>query len=201
VPQDPAQHRFRVAGARPEALPMVPFFRQYDRRSAVYFPIFTEAQWAAEEASFLAAQREQSALEARTVDVLHLGEMQPERDHGFASNHSDLLSWGGRSGRQAWWGLGNYIEFTLAVRPGPMVLQALYWGEEVDKHFAILVEGEEIAVERRAAEPVKEFVAVDYPIPEHLIAGKSAVRVRFETRGSDAPVYEVRMLQAESPDT
>jgi DUF1680 family protein len=201
VPQNPEQHRFRLEGARPEALPMVPFFRQYDRRSAVYFPIFSEAQWAAEEAGFLAAQREQAALEARTVDVLHLGEMQPERDHGFASNHSDLLSWGGRSGRQAWWGVGNYIEFTLAVRQGPMVLQALYWGEEVDKHFAIFVEGEEIAVERRAAEPVKEFVAVEYPVPERLIAGKSAVKVRFETKGSDAPVYEVRMLEAESPDT
>jgi DUF1680 family protein len=201
VPQDPEQHRFRLDGARPEALPMVPFFRQYDRRSAVYFPIFSEAQWAAEEAGFMAAQREQAAIEARTVDVLHLGEMQPERDHGFASNHSDLLSWGGRSGRQAWWGVGNYIEFTLAVRPGPMVLQALYWGEEVDKNFAILVEGEEIAVERRAAEPVKEFVAVEYPVPERLVAGKSAVKVRFETKGSDAPVYEVRMLEAESPDT
>jgi len=192
-----ARHRFRLAGARPEGLALVPFFTQHDRRSAVYFPVFSEARWAKEEAAFRAAERERAALAARTVDVLELGEMQPERDHGFASNHSDLLSWGGRSGRQAWWGVGNYLEFTLGVRAGPMVLRALYWGEEVDKNFTIAVEGEVIATERREAAPARQFVSVDYPIPARLTAGRSAVRVRFETRGSDAPVYEVRMLEAE----
>jgi len=197
VASDAARHRFLLAGARPEGLQLVPFVTQYDRRSAVYFPVFSEARWAQEEVAFRAAERERAALAARTVDAIQLGEMQPERDHDFVSNHSDLLSWGGRSGRQAWWGVGNFVEFTLAVRPGPMVLRALYWGEEVDKNFTVVVEGETIASERRAAVPIKEFVGVDYPIPERLTAGKDSVRVRFETQGSDAPVYEVRVLAAE----
>lgn len=188
--------RYEMPGARPAALTLLPFFQQYDRRTAVYFPIFSHEEWAAEEASFRAAERARAALEARTVDVIQLGEMQPERDHVFRSNHSDLLSWGGRSGRQAWWGVGNYIEFTLAVRPGPMTLRALYWGEEVNKNFVILADGEPIAAERRAAPAIKEFIAVDYPIPPRLTEGKAAVTIRFETRGSDAPVYECRMLSA-----
>jgi hypothetical protein len=188
------RHRYRMPGARPAALEMVPFFNQYDRRSAVYFPVFTEDQWKREEASFLAEERTRAAIAARTVDVLELGEMQPERDHDFKTNHSDLLAWNGRSGRQAWWGQGNYLEFRLAVRPGPMALQALYWGEEVDKNFVILVDGQPIATERRAAKPEKKFVTVEYAIPPQLTQGKSAVTVRFETKGSDAPVYEVRML-------
>ena len=201
VATDAVRHRFRLAGARPEGLELVPFYTQHDRRSAVYFPVFSEARWAQEEAAFRAAERERAALAARTVDVIELGEMQPERDHSFASNHSDLLSWGGRSGRQAWWGVGNYVEFTLAVRPGPMVLRALYWGEETDKNFTIAVDGETIATERRATAPARQFVGVDYPIPERLTAGKESVRVRFETQGSDAPVYEVRMLEAETAGT
>jgi DUF1680 family protein len=195
-----SRHRFALPGARPGGLSLVPFYRQYDRRSAVYFPIFTEQQWESEEAAFVAAARERAALAARMVDVLQLGEMQPERDHGFRANHADLLSWNGRAGRQAWWGVGNYIEFELAVRPGPLVLQALYWGEEVDKHFVITVDGQAIATERRASGPVKEFVTADYPIPEALTRGKAAVTVRFETKGSDAPVYEVRMLNAAPAD-
>jgi hypothetical protein len=196
TPVAPAEHRFRLAGARPRALTLVPFFRQYDRRTAVYFPRFTEAQWKTEQAVYEAAQREKAALDARTVDVLHLGEMQPERDHEYRSNHSDLFSWGGRSARQLPWGTGNYMEFALTVRPGPMLLGALYWGEEVNKNFDISVEGTRIANERRAAPPVKRFVGRDYPIPEALTRGKDKVTVRFETRGTDAFVYEARTLEA-----
>ncbi|ATY32143.1 glycoside hydrolase family 127 protein [Sphingomonas psychrotolerans] len=194
VPTGPAEHRYRLADARPQALTLMPFFHQYDRRTAVYFPRFTEAQWKTEQAAYEAAQREKAALDARTIDVLHLGEMQPERDHDYRSNHGDLFSWGGRSARQLPWGMGNYMEFTLAVRPGPMLLSALYWGEEVNKNFDISVEGTRIANERRAAPPVKRFVGVDYPIPEELTRGKDKVTVRFETRGTDAFVYEARTL-------
>ena len=190
-------HQFRMPGASPEPLTMGPFFNKYDRRAAVYFPLFTAAQWAQEESAFLASQRERAALEARTIDVIHLGEMQPERDHDFRSNHSDLLSFAGRSGRQAWWGVGNYIEFDMAVRPGPVTLRALYWGEEINKHFAVIVEGERIAVERRATPPEQAFVHVDYAIPETLTQGRDRVTVRFETLGSDAPVYECRTLSPE----
>jgi DUF1680 family protein len=196
VPVVAAEHRFRLVDARPEALTLVPFFRQYDRRTAVYFPRFTEAQWKAEAAAYGAAQRDKAALDARTVDVLHLGEMQPERDHDFRSNHSDLFSWGGRSARQLPWGMGNYMEFSLAVRPGPMLLSALYWGEEVNKNFDISIEGTRIANERRAVPPEKRFVGVDYSIPEALTRGKDKVVVRFETRGTDAFVYEARTLEA-----
>lgn len=194
VAENAAEHRFRLADARPATLTLVPFFRQYDRRTAVYFPRFTEAQWKTEEAAFRAESAARAALEARTVDVIQLGEMQPERDHDYRSNHSDLFSWGGRSARQLPWGMGNYLEFTLAVRPGPMLLSALYWGEEVNKNFDVSVEGTRIANERRATSPEKRFVTVDYPIPETLTRGKEKVTVRFETRGTDAFIYEVRTL-------
>jgi DUF1680 family protein len=191
-----AEHRYRLADARPEPLTLVPFFRQYDRRTAVYFPRFSEAEWKTEEARFRAETAARAALEARTVDVIQLGEMQPERDHDYRSNHSDLFSWGGRSARQLPWGVGNYMEFTLAVRPGAMLLSALYWGEEVGKNFDVSIDGTRIVNERRASAPEKRFVSVDYPIPEALTRGKDKVRVRFETRGTDAFVYEARTLEA-----
>jgi len=188
-----AGQQFRLR-TRPADLPLVPFFRQHDRRTAVYFPVVTETRWGELEATFAVEQAARVELDARTVDRIRLGESASERAHGFRSNHSDLLSWGGRSGRQAWWGEGNYIAFDLAVRPGPMVLQALYWGEEVGKNFAILVDGREIAVERRGEVAVQRFVAKDYPLPSNLTEGKVSVAVRIETRGSDAPVYECRTL-------
>ena len=200
TPVDRQKHVFRTQGALPQELTLKPFFNQYDRRTAVYFPLFSQAEWDREKTAFLAAQAEKAALEARTVDAVFLGEMQPERDHNFRSNHSDVIAFGGRNGRQAWWGVGNYFEVELAVRPGPMTLRALYWGEEVDKDFEIKVDGALLARERRKAQPVKRFVAVDYPVPEALTRGKSKILVRVETRGSDAPVYELRTLAASPGD-
>jgi DUF1680 family protein len=198
-PVDTAQHVFRAAAARPRPLTLKPFFNQYDRRTAVYFPLFTQAQWQVEEASFLAAQKDKAALEARTVDILHLGEMQPERDHQLSTNHSQPVSYGGRSGRQIWWGNGNFAEFTLAVPRGAATLRILYWGEDVKKNFEISIDGRTLARERREGDPVNRFVAVDYALPPELVPSKDKVTVRIETQGSDATVYEVRMLRAENP--
>ncbi|RKF17642.1 glycoside hydrolase family 127 protein [Altericroceibacterium spongiae] len=191
-------HHFHMAAAGGATLNLAPFYQGYDNRSAVYFPSFTKARWAKEEAALIATQQARAELAARTVDDIRLGEQQPETDHHFATNNADLLAWEGRSGRQAWWGMGNYLEFDMAVREGPMVLRALYWGEEIEKNFTIAIDGQKIAEERRPGPARKEFVAVDYPIPENLTRGKDMVRVRFETQGTDAPVYEVRMLDAQN---
>ena len=200
-PIDAAQHRYAMPGAKPAALTLVPFFAQYDRRTAVYFPRFTPERWAAEEARYKEEAAARAALVRRTVDVIEMGEMQPERDHDFASNHSDLFSYAGRSARQLPWGEGNWMEVSLAVRPGANILSVLYWGEEVDKNFDVSVEGRRLANERRAMKPEKRFVSVAYPIPEGLTRDKQTVRVRFETRGTDAFVYEVRMVTPAAADT
>ena len=189
--------RYAMPGAAPTPLSLRPFFDQYDRRAAVYFPSFSPQEWSGRRAAFEAERRAEAALRARTVDEIRLGEMQPERDHDFRFNHADLIAFGGRTGRQAWWGEGNWMAFDLEVADGPMVLQALYWGEEVDKNFEVRVDGRLIAQERRDRAPTSEFHAVEYALPAELTAGKDAVEIRFVTRGSDAPVYAVRMLHAE----
>jgi DUF1680 family protein len=199
-PIDPAAHLFRMPEAVPEARILKPFFNQYDRRTAVYFPLLTPGRWAAEQANHETERRARAAIDARTVDVIRLGEPQAERDHGFAANHSDLFSYAGRSARQAPWGVGNYFEFSLAVRPGTTALRALYWGEETDKDFDILIDGALVAKERRKTPPEKRFVGVEYPIPPASIAGRDRIRVRFVTRGTDAMVYEARTLTSRASD-
>ncbi|UZK68965.1 glycoside hydrolase family 127 protein [Sphingomonas sp. S1-29] len=194
VPADPAQHRFTLASAQPSKLALVPFFAQYDRRTAVYFPRFTPERWATEEAAWRKARAAEAALAARTIDQMFFGEMQPERDHAFTANHSDLFSFAGKSARQLPWGAGNWMEFTMAVRPGPVTLQLLYWGEEVDKHFAVSVNGRQIAVERRPGPAQKRFVTADYALPAELVGDAAQIRVRVETIGTDAMVYEARTL-------
>jgi hypothetical protein len=195
-PVDPPRHQFQLGGAVPAALTLTPFFNQYDRRTAVYFPLYSPASWDTERQGFNKNQAEKAALDARTIDLFQPGEADEERAHLLATNHSEFWSYGGRGSREAWWGVGNYVEFTMAVAKGPAALRALYWGQDVNKDFDIFANGQRIAHETRKTKPVKRFVAVEYPIPAEVLGGKDKVRVRFETRGTNAPVFEVRTITA-----
>jgi uncharacterized protein len=188
-------HVYRLA-ARGSRLTLRPFYGLYDRRSAPYLRRLDDQQWAAEEAAFAEAERARAALAARTIDCIRLGETESEAAHDYTANQADLMSYQRVGGREAWWGAGHYLDWAMAVSPGVLSLRALYWGEEIDKDFDISVDGVVIARERRAGPPVRDFVAREYPIPANLVRGKASVRVRFTTRGSDAPVYEARMVRA-----
>ncbi|OAN64787.1 hypothetical protein A7X12_01240 [Sphingomonas sp. TDK1] len=184
---------------RPGDLRFVPFYRQYERRSAVYFKRFTEAQWKVEEAAFLAEQARLKDVAARSVDVMHLGEMQPERDHDLRSEISYPVSYRGRQGRDA--RSGGYFDFTMKVKPGPLLLQATYWGGERDRTFDILVDDVKIATQQlNDKEQPGKFYDVAYTLPEALTKGKKSVRVRFvpHDRSSAGPVFGVVLLAARS---
>jgi hypothetical protein len=96
--------------------------------------------------------------------------------------------------RDAWWGEGNFVEFSLAVNPEARVLRVLYWGGDVNKDFVVMVDGRQLVRERREGPAVERFVAAEYPLPDELTQGKDSIRVRFETRTTDAPFYEARIL-------
>ncbi|WP_010545294.1 beta-L-arabinofuranosidase domain-containing protein [Sphingomonas elodea] len=182
---------------RPADLRFVPFYRQVERRSAVYFRRFSEAQWRQEQAAFLAEQARLKDVAARSVDVMHLGEMQPERDHDLRSDISYPVSYRGRQGRDA--RSGGYFDFKMKVKDGPLLLQATYWGGERERSFDILVDGVKIATQTlNDKEQPGKFYDVTYPLPEALTKGKRSVRVRFvpHDRSSAGPVFGVVLFTA-----
>jgi DUF1680 family protein len=190
-----AQARFTVADtvARPTALAFAPFFSLYDSRTAVYFRRFTDAAWKTEQAAFLAEQEKLRDLAARSVDVMHLGEMQPERDHKLASEISYPVSYRGLNGRDA--RSGGFFEFDMKVKPG-IALQATYWGDERRREFEIQIDGKTFARQTLDHDHPGKFFDVVYPVPEELVRGKSTVRVKFVPvpRNTAGPVFGVRLF-------
>lgn len=198
TPVDAANGRFRTNGiGRPGDMAFAPFFAQRQRRTAVYFRAFDDAGWAREERALAAAAAAEQALAARTVDTIHLGEMQAERDHGLTADNSYPVTYRGRHGRDA--RNHGYFAFRARVRSGPLVLRASYWGEERNKLFDILVDGTRIAQQRLSGERPGEFFDMEYPVPEALTRGKEQVEIRFRPttdRDRCGPVFGVRMLAA-----
>jgi hypothetical protein len=179
---------------RPADLTFVPFYSQYERRSAVYFKRFSEDQWKVEQAAFLAEQQHLKDIAARSVDVMHLGEMQPERDHNLVSQTSYPVVYRGRQGRDA--RTGGYFEFTMKTKPGPLVLMATYWGDERGNTFDILVDNAQLATQELKSNKPGKFFEVEYPIPEALTKGKASIRVKFvpHNRSTAGPVFGVTLF-------
>jgi DUF1680 family protein len=195
----PAQGRATYATKgllRPADLSFVPFYSQYDRRSAVYFKRFSETGWKNEQVAFLAEQARVKDIAARSVDVMHLGEMQPERDHNLTSEISYPVSYRGRNGRDA--RSGGYFEFSMKTKPGPLVLQASYWGSERARDFDILVDNVKLATQHLDNDQPGKFFDVEYPLPPALTKGKGRVKVKFvpHDRSSAGPVFGVRLFTA-----
>lgn len=189
-----ALHRYRLGSqGKPGDLVLEPFFAQHHNRTAVYFRRFGTAEWQTEAIAWERAARERADLAARTVDVIRLGEQQPEVDHAFADSGNTAtvphIVERHRVVNKGW------FEFDLATAPGPLELQVTYGGQQRDKEFRILVDGRLLAAERLRGSPTTARNIRTYPLPPEA-AREGKVRVRFE---ADSPqwveVYSVRMAR------
>jgi uncharacterized protein len=184
--------------ARPSDLTLRPFTLLYERNTAVYFRCFDESEWATEQARDKQQRARLQDLAARSADVIDLGDMQPEREHRLDAKFSYPVVYRGRTGRDA--RAGGYFQFVFAARPGPLVLQASYWGEERNRNFLVKVDGVEIAREHLTGDHPGEFFDRNYQIPPALTKDKKEITVRFEPEPnvSAGPVFGARLLTAQA---
>ena len=166
----------------------------------MYFPLYTEAEWDMVRRNHEAAAAEQAAVDRRTIDLVQPGEFDQEAAHSMATTRSEYWQLGGRGMRDGGWGPGNFTEFTMAVRPGPTAVRALYWGEDVDKDFFITVDGKPLVHVQRKGPPVKQFVAAEYPLPPAIVPGKNKVRVRFEAGTTKHPCSSYERWNRPQPE-
>jgi len=188
---------YRTQGvARPADLTLRPFVFQHDNNTAVYFRRFTEAAWQQEQIKLQTEQARSRDLDARSADMVRLGDTSAEHEHSLESKFSYAVVYRGRTGRDA--RTGGFFECTVKTRPGPLTLQATYWGEERDRRFTILVDGVTLASEQLNGSGPSDFFERDYAIPDALTQGKSTLRVRFEPEKgfSAGPAFGLRLYAA-----
>jgi len=178
---------------------LIPFNRTANEYYSVYWDVFTPAQWAMQEKAYEEEKRKQKELEDRTTDILRVGEMQPERDHAFASEKSVTGDGEGRKWRTA--GDGGYFSFTMKTDPAEMNnLICTYWGtDNRGMTFDIFVNNIKIATEDLNKFRTNKFYNVGYPIPKELTASRSSVTVKFvpKKHNNAGPVYGIRMAKGD----
>jgi hypothetical protein len=189
---------FRTDGVgRPNDVDLRPFFAAYNRRDSVYWDVFTEPGWKIRQQEYEAEQQRLKELEANSVDIFAIGEMQAERDHNLQSEKSGPGEFGGRKLRHAW--DGGWFSFEVAVPTNaPADLVITYWGSETgERKFDLLVEGEKIATTSLHQDQPEQFWDKAYVLPEMLTKGKKKVTVKFQAHPGNyaGGVFGVRVVK------
>ncbi|MXV52241.1 glycoside hydrolase family 127 protein [Pedobacter sp. HMF7647] len=198
VKKDPAKPNvFETMSTNTGKLTLAPLYKVYGQKQAVYWDFFTPEEWTKKKAQFEAERKADEELAARTIDVMRIGEMQPERDHNLTGDKTETGSMGSSKWRDA--RDGGWFSFTLDTKGNANAnLQCTYWGSDSgNRQFAILIEGKEIAREKLDAKHPNQLYNEVYEIPTELLAGKKTVTVKFQAmEGSTAGgVFGCRLLK------
>jgi DUF1680 family protein len=180
----------------PADIQLQPFYNLDNEYYSVYLDVFTPSSWKEAQKRYEEKRRAAHEMEKSTVDILRVGEMQPERDHNFTGENLETGESHTRKFRVA--NKGSF-SFNMKVVPGfSLNLIATYWGmDNRGRTFDILVDGEKIVTEDLNKYKESKFYDIVYRIPGHLLKDKSTVRITFQAKpGNQAgPVYGVRLVK------
>ena len=191
---------FRTTGAGlKQEIDFVPFYQLPRRRYAVYWDMYTPAEWTKRETEYRAREEKQKKLEAATIGFAQPGQMQAERDSNQQGEGSSPVRVEGRFGRSA----TKWFSFDLPVNPAdPLTLIVTYSNENPGASACdVQVDGKKVGEQtgaRRSPEQEIRFFDVEYQIPANLTAGKTKATVRFEaTNGRSTPsVFGIRIVRS-----
>lgn len=157
---------------KPKDVILVPFYKMFGQRYAVYWNIYSDAEWKA-------LQESRPPLPTGVVDLVTVGDERSHRDHNFQAYRFET----GESHGRKWIRSSQWFRYDMNVDPGqPMLLDCTYWGEDKDCSFDILIDGKQMMSQSLSGDKGTEFVDVQYPIPQELIEGKRRVAVMFRSK-------------------
>ena len=188
---------FKTVGTgKPFDVTFTPFYKNYNDYYSVYWDYFTNEDWSKREADYEAEKKRQKDIEDRTIDILRIGEMQPERDHHLKGTNTYIGEEQGKKSRNAHT-LG-YFSFDMKVDTTQQnILLVTYWGGDNNRIHDILIDGTMIATQEIKHDHPNKFFDIEYVIPSSLIKGKSSINVKFQAHEgkTSGDVYGCRVVK------
>jgi DUF1680 family protein len=183
--------------AKPTEVKLIPFNQTKNEYYSVYWDVFTPESWAVQQKAYDEQRKKQQELEARTTDILRIGEMQPERDHNFGGENAIT----GEDHQKKWRSTenGGYLQYEMKVDANSQnTLINTYWGmDNRGRTFDIMIDGIKLSTEDLNQYKESRFYDISYVIPIELTKGKQKVTVKLLPKkdNSAGPVYGSRMVK------
>ena len=195
----PLTFRTKNAG-RPNDMTLIPFYKLFNERYALYWHFYTEKEWAELEAKQKGREaeeaRRQKSLQQRTLDMVKIGDPASEKEHDLRSQKSESGHHLGKAWRHAL--DSGWFSYVLKVLPDwPMTFMCTYWGSDVGRTFDLIIEGIKIATQVVNVNKPGDFFDVEYKIPSELTRGKNKVTVKFQAHANSIAggLFGCRMLK------
>lgn len=185
-----------VAPGGPDGVKMIPFFATYDQYYTVYWDVFSPAEWKQVEAKRAAELERIARLDARTLDYIDLGMMQPERDHNLEGENTRIGEFGVHKYRFAY--EDGWFSFDMKCNfNDPTQLLMTYWGGDSGKYtFELVVNDTWVQPVTVKGNP-EEFVEMILDLPKELTEGKETIKVKFRGVGKNrvSNLYNCRLMK------
>lgn len=172
---------------------LVPFYNIHEARYMVYWPVLAKGDLDEHIATLKEKERVQAELEALTVDMVALGEQQPEAEHGFKGERTYAGLYQGKFWRstRAW--------FSYELRnPGNAgkVLRVTLFGGDRDREFDILLDEKLLTTVKGSDATTRGFYEVDYEIPEDLLDTKMTIKFQAKNGEDTRGIFFVRLMKS-----
>ncbi len=151
---------------RPSDVKLVPFYKLFGERYAIYWNLLSEEEW-----------RERAAgarLPDGVIDQIKINDPWSERRHNFQAFEFERGT--GESGD--WVQSSFWLKVDLSVAPDRKVRLRCSYSTDTEAEFDVMIDGEPLATEH--FQTSGDLVEAEYPIPPEMIKGKTRVSAMFE---------------------
>lgn len=175
-----------------------PFYTIHDSRYMMYWMTLTKNQHQAYIDSISVKEKNDLALQKRTIDFVAPGEQQPEADHliqKLNSNTGNFLDAFWRDARN-----GGYFSYQLNTKQETNCsLLVRYWGNEKgNRQFEIYIDDQKLITENISDKwKDQQFHDVEYVIPNSLINQKTQINIKIQSlpQSIAGGIYYIRLIK------
>ena len=183
---------FTLSGVYPEryeGMTVEPFFRLYECRYMVYWPVLSVQELQARQEQLAKEEKERAALDGMTADKVICGEQQPESDHFIRMENSRTGDDEGIHWREA----AGWFSYRMKTNGKQVNKVRIRFRSEIRKDAKVWINGQEVG--RLAGKPVSDVSVGIFDVPASMQSNEQLeIKIGKGNEKVTPHIYEVRLV-------